>query len=169
MIFSYRFGPGLVAASLLLMAGCTPPVPTDVMSTKSAVELRAMQERTFDTTDRNKALRSTIATLQDLGYIVNKIEPPAGTVSAEKDTILKLTASVFPHGTSQMAVRANAMVLIGGLKNTQVDDPLFYQQRFFEPLSRTIALTALPAGDAASDNKVATGPVIDANGVRIGR
>jgi hypothetical protein len=164
MISSYRLGQGLLAASLFFGAGCTPPVPTDVMSSKSAVELRAMQERTFDTTDRNKALRSTIATLQDLGYVINKIEPPAGTVSAEKDTILKLTASVFPHGANQTAVRANAMILIGGLKNTQVDDPLFYQQRFFEPLSKTIALSALPSGNEASDAKPAIGPVADAKG-----
>lgn len=165
MISSRHLGQGLLATSLLLIAGCKQPGVTDVMSTKSAVELRAMQERTFDTTDRNKTLRSTISTLQDLGYVIDKVEPPAGTVSAQKDSILKVTASVFPHGTTQMAVRANAMVLIGGLKNTQVDDPLFYQQRFFDPLSKTIALTALPAGDEAGDVKPGIGPVADAKGV----
>jgi hypothetical protein len=159
MIASNRLAQSAVALSLILAGGCHQPGAVDVMSTKSALELRSMQERTFDTGDRNKTLRATVATLQDLGYIINKVEPPAGTVSAQKDTILKLTASVFPHGTSQMAVRANAMVLIAGAKNTQVDDPLFYQQRFFDPLAKEMALSALPAGDQVADGKPAVGPV----------
>jgi hypothetical protein len=56
------------------------------------------------------------------------------------------------------------MILMPGLKNTQVDDPLFYQQRFFEPLSKTIFLTALPASDEGIATKPSIGPVADAKG-----
>jgi hypothetical protein len=141
--------------SLVLVGGCAQPGPTDVLSKKSAMELRSMQERTFDTADRNKTLRTTIATLQDLGYTIETVEPPAGTVSANKSAALKLSASVFPHGASQVAVRANAMIMMPGLKNTQVDDPVFYQQRFFEPLSKSMFLAALPADDDNAPQKTA--------------
>jgi outer membrane lipopolysaccharide assembly protein LptE/RlpB len=120
-----------------------------MMSQKGAVELRAMQSRAFDTPDRYKTLRAIVATLQDLGYSVDKVETGAGTVSATKLTALRLTASVYPRGSTQTIVRANAMVKIEQQKvQNQVDDPAFYQQLFFEPLSKALFLTALQVEDA---------------------
>lgn len=137
----------LVLATLV-GACATSSSPTEVLSNKSAVELRTMQTRAFDTADRTATLRTIIATLQDLGYSVGKVEPAAGTVSATKLGQLRLTATAFPRGTAQTAVRANAMVLMTGNRNTQVDDPVFYQQLFFEPLAKALFLTALQVEDA---------------------
>ncbi len=125
-------------------AGCTPTQVTEVASTKPAVELRAMQTRLFDTPDQTKTLRAVIATCQDLGYTLEKVEPTAGTVSAVKLNRLHVTATVMPRGTAQMAVRANALIMMPGLKNTQVDDPGFYQRDFFEPLAKAMVLEAHP-------------------------
>lgn len=119
-----------------------------MMSQKSAVELRAMQSRAFDTSDRYKTIRAIVATLQDLGYSIDKVETGAGTVSATKLTALRLTASVYPRGATQTIVRTNALVKIEQQRIlNQVDDPVFYQQLFFEPLSKALFLTALQVED----------------------
>lgn len=144
------------AAMALSLAACQRPdqVAPDVLSAKPAVELRAMQTRAYDTTDRNKTLRAIVATLQDMGYTLDKVEPLAGTVSATKLSTLRLTATVYPRGASQMTVRANAMVKIEA-RNTQVDDPQFYQKLFFEPLSKAMFLQALQVEDSGGGQSVA--------------
>jgi hypothetical protein len=109
-----------------------------------------MQTRGFEIADETKVLRTVIATLQDLGYAIDKVEPPAGTVTATKLSVLSLTAVVHPRGTGQTVVRANAMVRMAS-GNTQVDDPAFYQRRFFEPLSKALFLSALQVEDADED------------------
>lgn len=159
MISSISLRFALVGAMALAVAGCqTNQQSKVVLSTKSPVELRAMQARAFETTDRDKTLRTVIATFQDLGYGIDKVEPAAGTISATKLAKLRMTATVYPRGQSQTMVRGNALVLTPGLES-QVDDPVFYQQLFFEPLAKAMFLTALdvpgteeapPAADAAA-------------------
>ena len=155
---------GLALFLSLTLSACQTPnaPPPDLMSNKSAVELRNMQTRAFDTKDYAKVLREIIATLQDLGYMVDKVEPAAGTVSANKLNQLRLTATVTPRGTTQVAVRANAMVQLqarGGLQSSQVDDPVFYQKLFFEPLSKSMFLSALQVAD--EDNEAPASPQTD--------
>jgi hypothetical protein len=126
----------------LTVSACQTTKPEEVMlSKKSPVELRAMQGRIFDTTDRPKTIRTVIATLQDLGYSIEKVEAGAGTVKARKLSALQLTVSVFPRGQKQMVVRANGVVRTEA-GASQVDAPEFYQQLFFEPLSKALFLTA---------------------------
>lgn len=76
----------------------------------SAVELRSFQSRAFDTTDREKTLRTIIATLQDLGFVVDKADATLGSVSATKLSgyELRITVTVRPRGEKQLLVRANA-------------------------------------------------------------
>lgn len=139
--------------ALLLVAGALAACQTTrgdniMMSQKGAVEMRAMQSRAFETPDRYKTIRAIVATLQDLGYSIDKVESGAGTVSATKLTALRLTASVYPRGSTQTVVRANAMVKVEQQQiQNQVDDPIFYQQLFFEPLSKALFLTALQVED----------------------
>ncbi len=120
--------------------------PKEIMSNKSAVELRAMQARAFETGDVNKTLRTVIATLQDLGYTIDKVEPAAGTVSGTKLAQLRITVTVYSRKPDRTIVRANAIVILPGSEN-QVDDPAFYQQYFFEPLSKALFLNALQVED----------------------
>jgi hypothetical protein len=116
------------------------------MSKQSPVALRAMQIRAFDTVDKRKVTQAVIATLQDLGYTVEKIDYDSGTISAAKLIQLRLTAAIYPHGANQMSVRANAMVKLPQA-SSQVDDPTFYQKLFFEPLSQAMFLTASQVED----------------------
>ena len=87
-----------------------------------------MQTRAFDTTDRKKTLRTVIATLQDLGFVVDKADDELGTVSGTKlnGYALRMTVTVRPRGKSQTLVRANSTYNV-----TPVEDPAPYQQ-FFE-------------------------------------
>jgi hypothetical protein len=138
-----------VAALGLTLVACEHHQQKLVLSQKSPVELRAMQSRAFDTADRNKALRTVIATLQDLGYTIDKVESEAATVTGTKLSVLRLTAAVYPRGEKQLIVRSNAQVKLhaGNLTENQVDDPIFYQQLFFEPLAKAMFLTALQIED----------------------
>jgi hypothetical protein len=138
-----------VGAIALSLAACQAAnQPKLVESQKSPVELRALQSRAFETTNREKTLRAVIATLQDLGYSIDKVEPSAGTITGTKLSQLRLTATVYPRGESRMMVRANAIVRMPQQTiETQVDDPLFYQQLFFEPLAKAMFLSALQVED----------------------
>jgi hypothetical protein len=107
-------------------------------SEQSQVQLRQIQSRVFDTTDREKLLRTVIATLQDLSFVVDKADLGLGTVSATKldGYSLRMTVSTRPRGQRQTLVRANAQ-----LDNRPVVDPAPYQQ-FFVALERAMFLTA---------------------------
>lgn len=141
-----------IMASMVLvgfLGGCATDLPPVFLSKKGAVELRAMQSRAFESSDRNKIFRGMIATFQDLGYSIMKVEPVAGTVTADKLAKLKMTATVYPRGKDRMIVRSNAVIKqCPGCLAYQVDAPKFYQQRFFEPLSKAIFLQALQIEDA---------------------
>lgn len=145
-VHRHFFGCSLI---LLLLGGCQTTQPSLMLSKKSAVELRAMQSRRFDTGDVKKVYRSVIATFQDLGYSITKVEPAAGVVSANKMAQLKMTATVFRRGENRVIVRSNAIVKVAPSATIghQVDLPAFYQQRFFEPLSKSLFLTALQVED----------------------
>jgi hypothetical protein len=150
----------LMACAALPVAACQMTQPELVLSTKSAVELRSMQSRRFETGDEAKVYKAVIATMLDLGYAITVVEPDAGTVTGNKLAQLDLTATVTPVDDNQTSVRANAVVKVGPqiqFPPTQVDAPEFYQQRFFAPLSKALFLEALyepgdrPAVEATKD------------------
>jgi hypothetical protein len=84
-------------------------------------------------------LRIIIATLQDLGFVIDDADETLGTVSGTKraryslhTNELRMTVSIRPRGTQQMIVRGSAQ------NNLQtVEDPEPYQQ-FFSALSRAL-------------------------------
>lgn len=128
-----------VLAIALLVAACQTDSREQVLATdKSQVALRAIQQRAFDTTDKMSTLRTVIATLQDLGFVIDKADDVIGSVSATKldRDQLRITVSVRPRGQTQTLVRANAQ-----FNRTAVDDPEPYQQ-FFAALERSMFLTA---------------------------
>ena len=105
---------------------------------ESQVKLRSIQSRVFDTNDPILMLRTVIATLQDLGFVIDDADETLGTVSATKlkGYVLRITVSVRPRGGTQLIVRCNAQY------NLQtVEDPEPYQQ-FFTALSKALFLEA---------------------------
>jgi len=127
----------LIVFSFLVM-GCATTQQRLLDSDSSQVQLRSIQTRAFDTTDKEKTLRTVMATLQDLGFVIDKADSTLGTVSATKLNYysLRITVTVRPRGETQMMVRANAQYNV-----TPITDPEPYQQ-FFASLEKAMFLTA---------------------------
>lgn len=122
-----------------LVAGCQTDSRQQVLATsESQVALRSIQTRVFDTTDREKTLRTIIATLQDLGFVVNNANAILGSVSGTKldNYALNMTVTIRPRGQTQTLVRASAQYNL-----VAVEDPEPYQQ-FFASLGKAMFLTA---------------------------
>lgn len=137
--------PKRIAAAFLCAAGllvsllaCESNRGRILDSEQSQVQLRQIQTRAFDTTDGDKTLRTIIATLQDLGFVIDKADRDLGAVSATKlDRYqLRMMVTIRPRGEKQLLVRANAQYEI-----TPVTDPEPYQQ-FFAALEKAMFLAA---------------------------
>jgi len=131
-------GLGLAVLGLMLM-GCQVDSKQQVLHTdRSQVEMRAIGTRAFDTTDRALTLRNVIATMQDLGFVVDKADTALGTVSGTKLSgyAMRMTVTVRPRGAAQTAVRASAQYNI-----VAVSDAEPYQQ-FFAALEKAMFLQA---------------------------
>jgi len=129
--------------SLVLFAtlqGCTPvhEQVLDTSETQTQLQMRQVQSRTFETNDKERTMRSVIATLQDLGFVLDKADLTLGTVSATKldGYAMRMTVSVRPKGEGKMVVRANAQ-----MNTTPVTAPAPYQS-FFRALERSMFLAA---------------------------
>lgn len=126
----------LIVSSLFVGCGTTQQRLLD--SDASQVQMRSIQTRAFDTTDKGKTLRTIMSTLQDLGFVIDKADATLGTVSATKlkHYALRMTVTVRPRGETQLLVRANAQYNV-----KPVTDPEPYQQ-FFTSLEKAMFLTA---------------------------
>lgn len=128
-----------MAFACVVLAGCQTTSMDQVMETSgSQVQTRQIQTRAFDTTNNTKTLRTIIATLQDLGFVIDKADNELGTVSGTKldGYSLRMTVTVRPRGKKQTLIRANATYNV-----TPVVDPQPYQQ-FFTALQKAMFLTA---------------------------
>lgn len=129
----------LLSLAVPFMGGCVSTVDAAMdAGSDSQVAIRQMQTRAFDTTDREKTMRSVISTLQDLGFIIDKASMELGTVSATKvdGYALRMSVTVRARNAKQMLVRANAQ-----FGEEAVLDPAPYQS-FFTSLSKAMFLTA---------------------------
>jgi starvation-inducible outer membrane lipoprotein len=129
----------LLLVAFLVLAGCQTAQRNILDSDgESQVKLRAMQTRYFDTGDKKKTLQTVIATLQDLGFVIDKASYELGSVSGTKlhGYRVRMTVNTVPRGADQMTVRANAQYNI-----EPITDPLIYQQ-FFAALEKSMFLTA---------------------------
>ncbi len=134
----------LVATCLLGLgaaaAGCqSGPTPTEVLAPdQGPVSIRRIQARAFDTTDRTWVMRTVIATLQDLEFVIDQGDETLSLVGATKldNYNLRITVTARPRNDSQTLVRANA-----ALNRTMVSDAEFYRD-FFVSLEHGLFLAA---------------------------
>ena len=70
---------------LSLLGGCAS-TNQRILDTGDETQLqkRSYQSRTFETADKEKVLRATISTLQDLGFIIDRADLTLGSVSGTK-------------------------------------------------------------------------------------
>ncbi len=123
----------------VLLVGCASTTDR-VLDTGDETQLqkRSYQSRIFDTSDKEKVLRATISTLQDLGFVIDRADLTLGMVSGTKyeKFQIKITVSVRPKGNDRILVRANAQA---GLN--PIEDPKQYQD-FFASLEKSLFLEA---------------------------
>ena len=124
----------LLVCLIAAIAGCSTS-RKQVLASGSQVEVRSYQTRTYDTDNKIRVLRAVMATLQDLGFVIDKADDVIGIVSATKlqGYALSMSVSVRPKGR-QMMVRANAQYNL-----TAVEDPGPYQD-FFTSLDKGLFL-----------------------------
>ena len=132
---SYKIA--LVLLALFSFTGCVRQ-DARILEGGSQVELRQMQSRVFDTGDKNQVVRTVIATMQDLSFVIDKADADLGTVSGTKlgGYQIKMTVTVRPKSATQMVVRANAQYNLKA-----IEDPVVYQN-FFSSLQKGMFLTA---------------------------
>lgn len=122
---------------ILSLGACQTNSKDQILKTdKTQVALRAVQTRIYETNNHNQTVRTVIATLQDLGFVVDKADEQLGTVSATKldGFSLRMTVTVRPRGPEQMVVRAS-----GQYNLVAISDAKPYQQ-FFNALEQAIFL-----------------------------
>jgi uncharacterized lipoprotein YehR (DUF1307 family) len=129
----------VILAMVFMVSGCATTATKAFESDASAVKLRSMQTRAFDTIDKKKMMQTVIGTMQDLEFVIDKADMTLGSVTGTKfvkQASVTMTVTVRPKGDKQLLVRANAQY---GIKS--VDDPATYQD-FFIALEKAMFLTA---------------------------
>jgi hypothetical protein len=143
-MISDRLKTHLLLIPLLVLAGCATTHERLLDMDTSQVQLRSIQSRAFDTTDKEKTMRAIIATLQDLGFMLDRADYTLGVVAASKSRAdvlrapgsLRMTVTVRPRGEKQLMVRANVEYQL-----KPVTEPKPYQN-FFGSLEKAMFLQA---------------------------
>ena len=92
------------------------------LSEESQVKLRAAQSRVFDTTNRVAVFEAVIATMQDLGFVVEVLDPGLGIVSAKKYVDLERPAFVDP---TYLMYRPDTLLIL--TRNNYTWGPFFHR------------------------------------------
>ena len=128
-------------ALLLALASCAmppQPQPNLLAPTEEQLKLRSYQSRSFEISDRKRAIRGVMATLQDLGFIIERANAELGLVTAARFAepnyydVIAVTVTVRPQAGGKMLIRANAIY-----NNAPLEDPKAYQN-FFASLQRAL-------------------------------
>ena len=108
--------------------------------TEVQMKMRSFQTRAYDIKDQNRIMRVVVASLQDLGFIIERANGPMGLVTAGKfgpngNGFVEVTVVVRAKGKEQTEVRVNALF------NTKpIEDPKIYQN-FFIAVERSLFIT----------------------------
>lgn len=92
------------------------------LSEESQVKLRAAQSRVFDTTDRTAILEAVVATMQDIGFMVDVLDQDLGIVSAKKYVDLERPAFLDP---SYLLYRPDTLLILS--RNIHTWGPFFHR------------------------------------------
>lgn len=122
-----------------IIMGCANTARKAFDTDASQVQLRSIQTRAFDTTDKKMMMQNVISTMQDLDFVIDKADFLLGSVTGTKyfqNKIITMSVTVRPRGETQLLVRASGQY---GLKN--IKDAQTYQD-FFTALGKSLFLTA---------------------------
>ncbi|CRX39210.1 Conserved hypothetical protein [Estrella lausannensis] len=99
--------------------------------------IRQAQTREYEQVSKKQAMRASIATLQDLNFILDKVDADLGAISASKFSTgisVKVTVTIREKAPNLVTVRANTTY-----GERTVDDPVVYQD-FFALLDKSLFL-----------------------------
>lgn len=135
------FKISFMGLSLLpVLSGCATSQNSLLSAEQSQLQSRNIQTRAYQTQDTDKVIRSALAALQDLDFVIDKADKGIGVITATKlfaGTSLKVTVTVRSRGKRTL-VRMNAEY-----QNRPVKEPIHYQN-FFTVLSKSLFLEAHP-------------------------
>ena len=131
----------LVILCLFSLQGCVKDSKQALFKTgdASAVELRSFQSRAFDTTSKQKTLKTVVATMQDLGFAILKADSVIGVISGVKYAgkhSASLTVTVRIKNDKQIIVRANVQQHLKAVEDAEI------YQDFFVSLEKAMFLKA---------------------------
>ena len=124
----------------IIISGCVTSTQTKALQTdESQVQLRSVQTRAFDTSDRKMMMQTIISTMQDLEFVIDKADFTLGSITGTKflgQGAVKMTVTVRDRGEKQLLVRANAQYGINSISDAET------YQDFFNALEKALFLTA---------------------------
>ena len=125
----------LFVFALISLVGCQTLSQQANGGGGSQLQLRQFQTKKFDSLTKTQGLRATVATLQDLEFVIDKADFVLGSVTATKLThgVIKITIIVRKNKNG-VTVRANARQ-----GRNPLSDPKVYQN-FFTALDKSIFL-----------------------------
>lgn len=129
----------IVCAALTATAGCQMNSRQQVLLTaNSQAAQRSISTRYFDTGDVPVVFQGVLATLQDLGFVVDRADPALGTVSATRygGGVTRFTVTARKGEGARTIVRAS-----GQVNQTELTEPEAFQ-RFFDGLEQALFLQA---------------------------
>ncbi len=127
-----------VAAMVLSLTACAVGNEEVLGSDESSIAIRSYQSRDFDADNENITIRAVIATLQDLDFVLDNLEPEMGAVTATMldGRRLRMTVIVKARDDRLFQVRASAQS-----GDQAIDNPEFYRD-FFVALEKSLFLSA---------------------------
>lgn len=111
----------------LMFSSCRAPTGA-ITSSESQLMIRQAQTREYENVTKKQAMRASISALQDLDFILDKVDADLGMISASKyqhDMLVKITICVGEKGSDNVSVRASATY---GIR--PIEDPITYQDFF---------------------------------------
>jgi len=136
----------LAAGTLFVLGGCvgSPPPTQDLLSmTEEQMKLRSFQTRDVEASSRKQAIQGVLAALQNLGFIVERVNEPLGLVTGARfaepryTDVVGITVTIQEREKGRMTIRANAI-----FNNAPIEDPEVYQN-FFATLERSMFVERL--------------------------
>jgi len=131
-----KYVPLAILLVLFAFASCSAPTAA-VASSEVQLVIRQSQTREYEQISKKQAMRASIATLQDLSFILDKVDADLGAISASKyrgGISVKATAIIREKAPMVVSVRIN---LTYGERT--VENPLIYQD-FFTMLDKSLFL-----------------------------
>ena len=125
----------ILILALFSLAGCQTLSQQATGGGGSQLQVRQFQTKKIDNISKTQALRASIATLQDLEFVVDRADFILGSVTATKVTYGLIKITVIVRKTNNgVTIRANARQ-----GRNPLSDPLVYQN-FFTALDKSVFL-----------------------------